>query len=132
MFDLALQDRQLSSYCNLADMITIHTICYSTCCKIEKKCNVKCVFWVVARLLQRLKPTFLEIFSSLLSHFRARSAPLEIFSKNVNFSLWGKQRIVPINCTFLRIIKICAGFQNPKKLQFEEEVSKNIVFIFWG
>ena len=33
--------------------------------KRGKKSNFKCVFWVVARLPQRLKSIFLEIFSSL-------------------------------------------------------------------
>ena len=63
---------------------------------------------VIARLLQRLKSTFFEIFS----HSAGKN------SNNVNFSLWGKQRIVPpkSNYTFSRVLghyAIASLFQPP-------------------
>ena len=48
---------------------------------------------VVARLPQRLKSTLFEIFSTLRVPFR--HPPFEKISNNVDFSLWGKQCIVP-------------------------------------
>ena len=53
----------------------------------------KNVFCVVARLPQRLKSMFFEIFSSL--RWPLRDSFVRKFSKNIDFSLWGKQCIVP-------------------------------------
>ena len=53
----------------------------------------KNVFWVVARLPQRLKSTLFEIFSILRVPFG--HPPFEKISNNVDFSLWGKQCICP-------------------------------------
>ena len=61
--------------------------------------------WVVARLPQRLKSTFSEIFSSLWVAFGDR--PLENFSKNIDFSLWGKQCIFLPKWTFFCFLAHC-------------------------
>ena len=55
--------------------------------------NVKKYSHVVARLPQRLKSTLFEIFSILRVPFR--HPPFKKISNNVDFSLWGKQWIVP-------------------------------------
>ena len=59
--------------------------------------NQKCV-WVVAKLPQRLKSTLFEIFSHYADPFV--TAQFEKISKNVDFSLWGKQCIVLPKWTF--------------------------------
>ena len=61
--------------------------------------------WVVARLRQRLKLTFFEIFSSLKVPFG--DPLLEKVSKNVDFSLWGKHCIVLPKWTFFRVLAHC-------------------------
>ena len=42
--------------------------------------------------------------------------PLEKISKNVDFSLWGKQRIVPRNWIFSRVVAHCARPHGIKKV----------------
>ena len=61
--------------------------------------------WVVARLPQRKKSTFFEIFSSLRVFFG--DPPLIFFSKNIDFSLWGKHCIVLPKWTFFHILAHC-------------------------
>ena len=70
----------------------------------------KKLFWVVARLPQRLKSTIFEIFSHSAGPFRA--GPFEKIPKSVDFSLSGKQCIVPIKMDYLRVLAHC---RVPKK-----------------
>ena len=58
--------------------------------KTRKKLQFQMCVWVVTRLPQRLKSTFF-VFYSLRVPFG--DPPLEKFSKNVDFTLWGKQCI---------------------------------------
>ena len=60
---------------------------------------------MVARLSQRLKSTFFEMFSH--SAGLLRGTPWEKFSKNVDLSLWGKQWHCPIKLHFLMILEHC-------------------------
>ena len=68
----------------------------------RKKFQFQMCVWVVARLRQRLKLTFFEIFSSLKVPFG--DPLLEKVSKNVDFSLWGKHCIVLPKWTFFHVL----------------------------
>ena len=86
-----------------------HPMSYNT----KKNSTIKCVL-VVAWLPQRLKSRFFEIF--LHSWFPLGPAPghpINFFSKNVDFSLWGKQcillrRRMPY-MDFFRVLAHCAA-----------------------
>ena len=80
--------------------------------------------WVVARLHQRLKSTFFEIFSSLCRHLRSKQ-----FQNKIDFSRWGKQYDVP-KLQFLedfralcsRVIMQYACVQITRPLDFESAI----------
>ena len=76
----------------------VHLFCPTMSQKLEKKFQFQMCIWVVARLPQRLKSTFFEIFGD---------RPLEIFSKNIDFCHCGKQCIVLPKWNFFRVLAHC-------------------------
>ena len=77
--------------------------------------------WVVARLPQRLRSMFFENFSSL--QFSFGDPLLENFSKNVDFSLSGKQCIVLPKQIFPPVLAHC---EPPFASKAEINILKNL------
>ena len=57
--------------------------------------------------------------------------PLEIFSKNVDFSLWGKQYIVLPKWIFFRVLAHCVLYIYKKDLAYKFRLWSNHLVLTW-